>query len=143
MSTISIECSNQLIPHCTTWAHTSESADGRNTPEYRTVLTSYCSIINALESNPPATKSLRRAFREKGHLSPTANLTAEELVTFILGRIEQRADQYGDFITILHEIQGMNLIARILTGMIIMIYDLLFSLFWLWAGRKLESNNFS
>ena len=51
-----------------------------------------------------------------------ANPTEEELVTIVLGRIGQDASQYGEFIDMLCDIAGMDLIVKTLTGVP---YDLL------------------
>ena len=75
------------------------------------------SIIKALKSMPSATESLRQVFVRKGYLHPTDTPTAEQLVTFVLKRIELSADHYKEFIAMLCDIKGMELTVKILTSM--------------------------
>ena len=74
-------------------------------------------IVDTLESNEPASQTLRRKVKAKGWLGLATNLTAEELVTLVLGRIEHDANQYGEFIAMLRDIEGMDLIVKTLPGM--------------------------
>ena len=80
------------------------------------------SITEALQLNPFASQSVKQKFKGKGWLKLAANPTEEELVTLVLGRIELDVSQYGEFIGILNDIEGMDLIVKTLTGVP---YDLL------------------
>ena len=77
--------------------------------------TNLSSITRALETNPSASKTLKQKFVEKEWLDLIANPTEEQLVTLVLGRIEQDVNQYGDFIAMLRDIEGMDLIVNMLT----------------------------
>ena len=91
------------------------------------------SITEALQLNPFACQSVRQKFKEKGWLTIAANPSEEELVTLVLGRIELDASQYGEFIAILSDVAGMDLIVNTLTGVP---YDFL-PIFYLWErGRE-------
>ena len=94
---------------------------GKGIPEYQRVITNLESITTALQLNPPASQSLRQKCKEKKWLGLAANPREEQLATFVLGRIEQDANQYDEFITMLRDIEGMDLIVKTLTGMT---YDL-------------------
>ena len=74
-------------------------------------------IVKTLESNQSASETLRRKVKPKGWLGLATNPTAEELVTLVLGRIEHDVNQYGEFIDMLRDIEGMDLIVNTLTGM--------------------------
>ena len=74
-------------------------------------------IIRALEYNPSAKDSLRRKFKDQGWLTPGEDSTAEKLVSHALGRIEMDPNQYGKFIIMLRDIEGMDLIVNKVTGM--------------------------
>ena len=78
--------------------------------------TNLSSISRALQLNPSASQSLRQKFKEKEWLGLTANPTEEQLVTLVLGRIEQDVNQYGEFIAMLCDIEGMDLTMSTLTG---------------------------
>ena len=78
--------------------------------------TNLSSITEALQLNPFASQSVKQKFKGKGWLKIAANPTAEELVTLVLGRIELDASQYGEFIAILNDVEGMDLIVKTLTG---------------------------
>ena len=89
---------------------------GKNTPEYQRVMNNLSSITEALQLNPHASQSVRQKFKEKGWLSIAANSTEQELVALVLGRIELDASQYGEFIAILNDVPGMDLIVKKLYG---------------------------
>ena len=87
------------------------------------------SIIAALQLNPHASQSVRQKFKEKGWLPIAANPTEVQLVALALGRIELDASQYGEFIDMLLNTSGMDLIMKQLTGVP---YDLLPTFSYLW-----------
>ena len=74
-------------------------------------------IVRYLKSSPSANGTLSWKFIEKGWLAAIANPTEDQLVTLLLGRIEYDANQYGEFIDMLRDIEGMDLIVKSLTGM--------------------------
>ena len=75
------------------------------------------SIVRDLKSSPSASGTLSRKFIEKGWLDATANPTEDQLVRQVMGRIEHDVNQYGEFIDMLCDIEGMDLIVDSLTGM--------------------------
>ena len=79
--------------------------------------TNLSSITRALQLSPSASQSLRQKFQEKEWLGLTASPTEEQLVTLVLGRIEQDVNQYDEFIAMLCGIEGMDLIVNTLNGM--------------------------
>ena len=117
----------QSLPHCTAWPLVSPSEpasqsggatrSGRSTLEYQRVRTNLSSITRALQLNLSASQRLKWKFQEKGWLSLTANPAEDELVKLVLGRIEQDANQYDEFLAMLRDIEGMDLIVNTLTGM--------------------------
>ena len=74
-------------------------------------------ITSTLQLNPSASQSLRLKYQEKRWLSLTASPAEDELVKLVLGRIEQDANQYDEFLAMLRDIEGMDLIVNTLTGM--------------------------
>ena len=98
------------------------TGSGKNTLEYQRVRKNLSSITEALQLNSFASQNVRQKFKEKEWLKVAANPAEEELVTLVLGRIEQDASQYGEFIAILNDVAGMDLIVNTLTGVP---YDLL------------------
>lgn len=92
------------------------SRSGKDTLEYVKVRENFSCIIKALQSIHAARQQMRTKFIEKGWLSPTSKPTEDELVTQALGRIEIDVTQFPVFITILHEIQGMDQIVKKMTN---------------------------
>ena len=68
-------------------------------------------------SNPPASKTLKEKFKEKSWLEPTDDRDDDGLVTLVLNRIEHDINQFEEFIKMLKDIEGTDLIVGILTGM--------------------------
>ena len=79
--------------------------------------TNLSSITRGIRSLPRARRALSLRFKEKEWLDLTASPTEEQLVTLVLGRIEQDANQYDEFLAMLRDIEGMDLIVNTLTGM--------------------------
>ena len=75
------------------------------------------SITRALKTTPSASQTLKQKMIEKGWLDPIASPTEEQLVTLVLERIDQDVNQFGEFIAMLRDIEGMDLIVNTLTGM--------------------------
>jgi len=76
------------------------------------VITNLCDVTDALEMNPSASRSLRRKFKAEGWISTTSKSNEEDLVTRALARIELCPEQYGKFIAMLSDIEGMDLIVE-------------------------------
>ena len=70
-----------------------------------------------LESNSAASKTLKQKFKEKSWLKPTDDPDDDALVTFILNRIEHDVNDFKEFTNMLRDIEGTDLILRILTSM--------------------------
>lgn len=85
---------------------------GWKTPEYTRVRCNIDRIVSALQSNPAAKERLELKCEQEGWLEVCSNLTNKELVSFILGRIEQDVKQYDEFIAMLQDIKGMDLILK-------------------------------
>ena len=98
-------------------ASESTPCTGKDTPEYRNVNTNRRRITGTLKSNPTASKTLKEKFKEKSWLEPTDDPDEDRLVTLILNRIEDDVNQFQEFIDMLKDIEGTDLIVRILTGM--------------------------
>ena len=105
--------------YCTTFTSELRPSSGKKTAEYERVKTSRSSITGALQSNPSASQTLRQKFKEKGWLESSSNPEDDQLVTLILSRIKHDIHQFEEFIAVLKDIDGMDLIVDILTSMTI------------------------
>ena len=86
---------------------------GKKTLEYRKVQANLENTIATLESNRDAKNVLCQKFIQKGwtdarHKTPTDN----ELMVLVLNRIELSADTYSEFIEMLGNIPGLDLIKK-------------------------------
>ena len=102
-------------------------ATGKDSPQYKIVTENYADIIDALEANNPAYKTLRRKVKSKEWLKAAENPPAEELVTIIQNRIRRDPSDYDVFMDMLHDTDGMDQIAKELQlpGRTISLYILL------------------
>lgn len=92
----------------------------KNTPEYDGVRTNLSHITGALVANPSGQAQLRLMYIEMGWLSILANPTPQDLVFLALRRIKENSSHYGLFTTMLRAIPGLDLIAKKLTGEIML-----------------------
>ena len=102
-------------------------ATGKDSPQYKIVTENYVDIIDALEANNAAYKTVRRKVKSKEWLRAAENPTEEELVTIIQNRIRRDANDYAVFMNMLHNTDGMDQIAKKLQlpGRTISLYILL------------------
>ena len=66
--------------------------------------------------NPDANQRLRQKFQKERWLSVGSDTGGEQLVTVALSRIESDAGQFQQFVDMLNDIDGMDLIVKKLTG---------------------------
>ena len=83
---------------------------GQKTIEYKKVLANLNKIIRALDLKTGAKKSLRLKFMEKRWLDITDDPSSEELVMVVLERIEHDSGQYHEFIAMVEDTPGLDLI---------------------------------
>ena len=69
-------------------------------------------IVGTLMCNTAAHHALRLNVKSKGWLETYEKPTAEDLVSIILNRIEHNASDYSVFMDMLHNTDGMDLIAE-------------------------------
>ena len=99
------------VLHCT--LHTS---GGKNTEEYKRILTNLEAIVSTLEGLPSASQTLRRKMCEKSWISPTANPLKDNLMSAVLGRVQMEAAQFHEFVALLRDIAGLGPLVCRLTG---------------------------
>lgn len=73
-------------------------------------------MTDTLRSTPGARELLTLHYKQNKWLKVTENPREDELVTFALVRIEQDPSQYDIFITMLRDIEGMDLIVNIISS---------------------------
>ena len=83
---------------------------------YDRVLSILDRIESSLKATPGARKALAVRYKQKKWLVVTENPTENELVTIALMRIKQDPSQYDEFLTMLCDIEGMDLIVKTLRG---------------------------
>ena len=91
------------------------SKSGKETLEYRKVLANMEEITEALKSNPTAKESLCQKLKSKPKkpwLTTTEDPSPSILVTIVLGRIERSASQYHEFLAMLGETIGLDLVKK-------------------------------
>ena len=72
-------------------------------------------ITAALKSNSGALQSLSLKLKAKGWL-PSSKPSEESLLSLIINRIRLNAHQFGEFIAMLDDIEGMDLVVDKLKG---------------------------
>ena len=90
----------------------SQVPEGKDTPEYQRVLGNMEKITKALATVPGAKKSLSLKCKGKEWFDVSASISEEELVKLVLLRIEQKADQFDVFVSMLKGITGMDQIVE-------------------------------
>ena len=88
---------------------------GTNTREYVTLLESLSSVTEKLFSVPRSKDQLCIKFIERKWLDITANPSERELVILALSRIKENSQIFYEFVKILEDIGGMNLVVKSLT----------------------------
>ena len=79
---------------------------------YDCVLSNLDSITRLLKGTPGAREALTVQYEQKKWLGVMENPMEKELVNLALTRIEQDPSQYDEFLTMLRNIEGMDLIVK-------------------------------
>ena len=95
---------------------TSKPRSGKQTSEYTRVRQNLDAITQVLDMNSDANQRLRQKFQKERWLSVGSDTGGEQLVTVALSRIENDAGQFQQFVDMLNDIDGMDLIVKKLTG---------------------------
>ena len=90
----------------------SAAASGKETLEYRKVLAYLGIIVKALKANKEAKSSLCLNCKEKKWIETTQDPEPGDLMGIILNRIELDAATYYEFMTMLGNIIGLDLVKR-------------------------------
>ena len=83
---------------------------------YDSVLSSLSDITETLKLNSGARDKLTSLYQEHKWLNISEKPVEDDLVKLALNRIKQDPNQFDMFISILNEIEGMDLIIKTLTG---------------------------
>jgi hypothetical protein len=91
---------------------------GRTTAEYKKVKENMDGFIKAIQSIPDAVSSLTTKFMEAEWLPTYArDITARNLITQALNRIENDADEHQVFLQMIRGITGTDQIMTMMNGM--------------------------
>ena len=91
---------------------------GRNTAEYKKVKENMDGFIKAIQSIPDAVSALTTKFMEAEWLPTHAReISANNLITQALNRIENDADEHQLFLSMIRGITGADQIVTMLNGM--------------------------
>lgn len=85
-----------------------------NSPEYKCVLANKSKIVDTLNSTPGATQCLCRKYQERRWTGIYADQTAETLVDTALNRIKTDPNQVKNFLPMLRDTTGLDLIVAVL-----------------------------
>ena len=95
------------------------SRSGTQTAEYMKVKANMGTLIRTIKVTPTAVSSLTTKFVEKEWLAAHAkDITANDLITLVLNRIKNNADEHELFIEMLNDIIGLDQIVMLLNGML-------------------------
>ena len=92
------------------------ASGGKDTREYGSILSSLNSITESLKVNQSAKDTLTRKFQEHKWLDTVAKPTEGDLVRLALSRIENDVNQFAEFMTMLKQTAGMDIIVEKLKG---------------------------
>lgn len=92
----------------------SEESSGKDTPEYKKVLSKISEITRALKQLPGAKGQLGELYKKHQWISMEADTTEKNLVDIALERIQLKTRQFEVFIGMLKKITGMDLIVEAL-----------------------------
>ena len=90
----------------------SSAVSGKETVEYRKVLAYLGIIVKALKANKEAKDSLCLKCKEKKWIETTHANDPEPLMGIILNRIETEVGTYEEFMTMLGNTVGMDLVEK-------------------------------
>lgn len=83
---------------------------------FDSVLSNLVDIVRALKLSHGARAKLTLHFKQHKWLEITENPTEDELVALALERIKQDPSEYDLFVSMLCDVEGMDLIARKITS---------------------------
>ena len=89
---------------------------GINTPQYKCILENLENLTQHLALNPIAKQKLTLKYMTKGWLSLHAKPGEQDLIVQVLDRIKHKPSQYGEFVAMLQEIEGTDVIVGKLKG---------------------------
>ena len=84
--------------------------------EYSRVLSNLATITDTLKLSPGAQAKLTQLYQQYKWLEITENPNADELVRLALERIKLDPNQYDLFVSMLHGITGLDIIADTITS---------------------------
>ena len=99
-----------ITTHTHTHTHTHSTTAGKKTWEYQAVTMHLETITEALQSNSCALQSLLLKLKVKGWLPVSSKPPEDDLVSSIIDRIKNDTSQFGEFIAMLDNIEGMDLV---------------------------------
>ena len=89
---------------------------GKNTPQYKCILKNLENLTQHLALNPTAKHKLTLKYMSKGWLPLHAKPGEQDLIVQVLDRIKHKPSQYGEFVVMLQEIEGTDVIVGKLKG---------------------------
>lgn len=92
-------------------AQTTPNQSGKSSPSYKAVQGNLTSISDAIRQTPSALGALTLKFVEKGWIRGGDNPTPDQICIMVLGRIELNANEFWNFLDILKDTEGMDIIA--------------------------------
>lgn len=93
------------------WANQSKCS-GKETLQYRKVQANLVTICEALAVNEGAEKELRLNIQQKRWMATTNQTSPDQLIGVVLNRIDSSAETYDEFMEILGNIAGLDLIKK-------------------------------
>ena len=88
------------------------ATSGEKTLEYRKVRVNYKDIVEAIEANKEAAKSVRRHLVQLSWITAVSNVTVDEHMTVVLNKIYWNPQEYAKFIEILGKTVGLDHIKK-------------------------------
>lgn len=89
-----------------------EESSGKETPEYKKVLSKIPEITSTLKQLPGAKEQLSELYKKHKWIAMETNATETNLVNIALERIQLKSGQFELFVGMLKEITGMDLIVQ-------------------------------
>ena len=79
------------------------------------MMSNLVAITTALKANPNAFQTLSLKLKEKEWQNCTDSPTEEELVYVVINRIKLNDSQFGEFLAMVNDVEGLDLVAKRLT----------------------------
>ena len=105
--------SRQIMATSTSGENVPKSS-GESTEQYKRVNANFDSIVKSLKANTDAFSSLRCKFKEKNWCQ--LDVTPQRLLEVVLDRIRLNAKVYDEFIEVLDNVDGLDLIKNTIEG---------------------------